>query len=175
MFKKIDGHTNPHVQTLHLPDLKLTNALFQPDGTSILISGPRPFYYKYDLQTGTTHRSPRGLWGTTFSNTDGQDASMELCSFDPSGQILAVVGRRGYVHLMDWRAGMGQVVGSVKANAAINSLWWIGKELVTLGEDAEVYIWDVAERKCMRRWKDDGGFGSRILAGDKGGRYLAIG
>lgn len=151
--------------------------MFHPDGTSILLTGPRPFYYKYDLQSGTTQRSPRGLWGTTFTNTDAsaQDASMEICAFDPSGDILAVAGRRGYVHLVDWRTGAGQVVGSVKSNAAVKSLWWSGSDLVTLGEDSEVYIWDIAERKCVRRWKDDGGHGSKILSGDKAGRYLAIG
>lgn len=95
--------------------------------------------------------------------------------FDPSGEVLAVAGRRGYVYLMDWHAGMGQVVGSIKANSAIKSLYWAGKELITLGEDAEVYVWDIAERKCVRRWKDDGGYGTQLLAGDKTGRHLAIG
>ncbi|OBZ79573.1 putative U3 small nucleolar RNA-associated protein 18 [Grifola frondosa] len=173
----VDGHTNPHLQTLHLPSLPLTNAIFHPNGTSVLLTGPRPFYYTYDLQTGTAQRSPRGLWGTTFANANqaAQDAGMEVCAFDPSGSVLAVAGRRGHVHLVDWRAGGGQVVGSVKMNAGVQSLWWSGDELMSLGEDAEVYVWDVGERRCVRRWKDDGGFGSRLLAGDGAGKYLAIG
>ena len=36
-------------------------------------------------------------------------------------------------------------------------------------------MWDIAQRKCLRRWKDEGGFGSRLLRGDPNGRYLAIG
>ncbi|TFY78978.1 hypothetical protein EWM64_g5036 [Hericium alpestre] len=46
---------------------------------------------------------------------------------------------------------------------------------MALGEDAEVYVWDVGERRCVRRWKDEGGFGSRVLSGDLGGNYLAVG
>lgn len=108
-----------------------------------------------------------------------KDGSMETCSFDPSGEILAVAGRRGYVHLVDWRSGAGQVVGSVKMNSGVKGVWWSRgssrSELMSLGQDAEVYVWDVGERKCLRRWKDDGGYGSHIVNGDRGGKYLGIG
>lgn len=105
---------------------------------------------------------------------------MEICSFDPSGEVLAVAGRRGYVHLVDWRSGSGQVVGSVKQNSPIKSLWWTSgregnTELMSLGEDSQVCVWDVGERRCVRKWKDDGGYGSQIMSGDRSGKYLGIG
>jgi U3 small nucleolar RNA-associated protein 18 len=103
---------------------------------------------------------------------------MHVCAFNPgSGDVLAVAGRHGYVHLVDWRSGAGQVVGSVKANAGVRALWWLpnGRELMSLGEDAEAYLWDVGTRRCVHRWKDDGGFGSRVLEGDRSGSYVAVG
>lgn len=104
---------------------------------------------------------------------------MEVSAFNVTGDVLAVAGRRGYVHLVDWRSGAAQVVGSVKMNAPVKAVWWSRgidrQELVTLGEDAEVYVWDVAERKCLRRWTDDGGFGSVTMTGDNAGRYFSIG
>ena len=107
---------------------------------------------------------------------------MEHCAFDPSGSVLAVAGRRGYVHLIDWRSGAAQVVGSVKMNSGVQSLWWnrhsgsdASSELMTLGADAEVYIWNVGERRCVRRWKEEGGFGTTVMSGDENGRYLCIG
>jgi U3 small nucleolar RNA-associated protein 18 len=174
----IDGHTNPRLQTLHIPALPVTNAQFHPSGSSILLTGHRPFYYTYDLQSGATTRSPRGLWGTTFANgNNNADLSMETCAFNTGGDVLAVAGRRGYVHLVDWRTGGGQAVGSVKANTGVRALWWLpnGRELMTLGEDAEAYLWDIGTRRCLHRWKDDGGFGSRVLVGDRSGNYVAIG
>ncbi|CAL1696799.1 unnamed protein product [Somion occarium] len=176
----IDGHTNPHLQTVHIPDLPIASAIFHPSGSSVLLTGQRPFYYTYDLQSGSAQRSPRGLWGTTFNGPNLNEGSMETCAFDPSGDVLAVAGRRGYVHLVDWKSGAGQVVGSVKMNSTVKSIWWTngrnGKsELMSLGEDAEVYVWDVGERRCVKRWKDEGGYGSNIIAGDQSGRYLGIG
>ncbi|KAG1746973.1 WD40-repeat-containing domain protein [Suillus lakei] len=161
---QVNGLTNPHAQTLHVPSLPITNAVFHPSGTSILMTGPRPFYYTYDLQSGASHRSPRGLWGTTFSSGRGdQGASMEISSFNPTGEILAVAGRRGQVHLVDWRSGAAQVVGELKANAN------------GLTEDSQVYVWNIGQRKCVKRWQDEGGFGSRILGGDGQGKYLTVG
>lgn len=153
--------------------------MFHPGGSSILLTGPRPFYYTYDLMSGIAVRSPRGLWGTTFTKNNGaKGIGMEICSFDPTGDVLAVAGRGGVIHLVDWRAGAGQVVGSVKMNAAVKSLSWAhdgSGQLLSMAEDSEVYVWDIGERRCIRRWKDDGGFGSRLMAGDKTGRYLATG
>lgn len=176
----MDGHTNPHLQTVHIPNLPITTALFHPVGSTVLLTGQRPFFYTYDLQSGAAIKSPRGLWGTTFSGESMQDGSMEICAFDPSGEVLAVGGRRGYVHLVDWRSGAGQVVGSVKMNSGVKDVWWSNgrdgnSELMSLGENSEVYVWDVGQRKCLRKWKDDGGYGSQIMRGDTNGQYLGIG
>ncbi|THH10581.1 hypothetical protein EW145_g1239 [Phellinidium pouzarii] len=180
----VDGHTNPHLQTLHIPELPVTNAAFHPSGFSILLTGSRPFYYTFDLQSGATTRSPRGLWGSNPAQSSSKEADMgmELCAFDPSGSFLAVAGRRGYVHLVDWRAGGAQVVGSVKMNVGVQAMWWNRRpgldgagELMTLGNDAEVYVWDVGERRCVKRWKDEGGYGATVMSGDSSGRYLSIG
>lgn len=108
---------------------------------------------------------------------------MEARAFDPTGSVLAVAGRRGHVHLVDWRAGgAAQVVGSMKMNSGVRGLWWSRRpgennigELLTLGSDAEVYVWDVGERRCVRRWKEEGGYGTTVMSGDAHGRYLAIG
>lgn len=64
-------------------------------------------------------------------------------------------------------------------NSAVQALWWArgtdGAELMTLGDDAEVYTWDIGERRCVRRWKDDGGYGTVAMSGDRHGKYLSIG
>ncbi|GAA5969618.1 hypothetical protein JCM11641_008180 [Rhodosporidiobolus odoratus] len=183
---QIDGTDNPLLQTLHLPELPIQSAAFHPSGSSILLTGPRPFFLSYDLQTGQTLRSPRGLLNAGLGGSDkaatGGSGGLERFRFSPgAGDVLAVGGRRGYVHLVDWSSSGvsrgGQVIGEVKMNVAVKGIAWQreGKELLTLGEDSEVYVWDVGTRKCVDRWKDEGGFGSVALETSKNGDYAAVG
>lgn len=223
MYSQIDGHTSPLLQTLHIPSLPLTSqnsATFHPLGSSLLLTGPRPFFYTHDLQTGVTSKHARGLWGTTFNSVNATDGirkrgrggdikgggggggeGLEVTAFSPhTGDVLAVAGRGGYVHLVDWKSGAGQVVGSLKCGGGgggVRALWWAhdmggpvsalgsgGGEnrrlLAVLSGDAEVYLWDVGERRCVRRWKDEGGFrgAGRAMAGSVAGAsggWLAVG
>jgi len=214
---------NPLLQTLHVPSLPFnsqTCVSFHPLGSSILLAGPRPFFYTHDLQSGITTRHARGLWGTSFNDTfgaaivsrkrhrdggKGNDTSgagnnnqgMEITAFSPNtGDVLAVAGRGGYVHLVDWKSGSGQVIGSLKCSGSgggVRGMWWVPprhndnnigvveetgegrKELAVLTGDSEVYIWDVGTRRCLRRWKDEGGFrgAGKVLAGSTS--FLAVG
>ncbi|KAJ7721722.1 WD40-repeat-containing domain protein [Mycena maculata] len=196
----IDGHTSPLLQTLHVPTLPLSQSsvTFHPSGTSLLLTGARPFYFVYDLQRGEMqHKAGRSLWGSFDPTTSvsahkrgrGREATedaggsaegMEITAFDPTGDLLAVAGRGGNVHLLDWKSGAGQVVGTLKCGTAVKALWWTGAAdgggLAALTNDSEVFIWDVGERRCVRRWKDEGGFrgSGRAMTGSSKG-WLAVG
>ena len=232
---QIDGHLSPLLSTLHVPSLPLlssSSVLFHPQGNSMLISGPRPFFYTYDLQQGTSTLHRRGLWGTGFDDSSilartngsnskrrrrgnddsggggkggsGNTESILHTAFSPSsGSLLAVAGRGGNVHIVDWKTGAGQVIGSLKCASSgggggggVQGLWWVPssggddvlggdsgtvndeRHLAVLTGEAEVYIWDVAQRRCVRRWKDEGGYrgAGRVFTGGGGAKgFMAIG
>ncbi|CAE6472570.1 unnamed protein product [Rhizoctonia solani] len=173
----VDGLTNPLLQTLHTPALPPSNASFHPSGTSILLSGPRPFVCVYDLQSAhvaTHHVSGRIR---PDAKTDTQDRACDINAFSPDGRTLAIAGRQGRVRLLDWASV--SVVGEIKASASVKSIWWsmrddTGPEMYTLDANAEICAWDARMRRCLRRWRDDGGFGTTI-ATEGAGRYTAIG
>jgi len=165
-----------------------------------------------------TSRHARGLWGTTFNSVNdivavrpkkrgrngrfNDENGTEGAASYP-GPLLAIAGRGGYVHLVDWKSGAGQVVWSLKCGAGgggVRALWWpdssrsvnaLGgtglaegesrQHLAVLSGDAEVYLWDVGQRRCVKRWKDEGGFrgagramtGTNGAGGDRG--WLAVG
>ena len=174
---QIDGTTNALLTTLHVPELPIAAASYHPSGSSVLLTGPRPFFMSYDLQSGSVLRSPRGLLTADLSGTS--TGGLSHATFSPDGDTLAVGGRRGHVHLVDWGKGgaaTGQVVGEVKMNVAVKGVAWQkgGRELLTLGEDAEVYCWDVGERRCVARWRDEGGFGACQIAASGSG-FTAVG
>ncbi|KAK0232663.1 WD40-repeat-containing domain protein [Armillaria fumosa] len=182
----VDGHTSPLLQTLHIPTIPFTSqssVAFHPSGTHLLLTGNRPYYAVYDLQSGSL-KTHNGLWGTRFSTPGIAKAEcMEITAFSPTGEMLAVAGRGGNVHLVDWRSGGGQVVGTLKGGAGggIRELWWTkdgdGEGLAVLSGDAEVCLWDVGQRRCLRRWRDEGGFrgAGRAMAGTTTGGWMAIG
>ncbi|CCO27899.1 putative U3 small nucleolar RNA-associated protein 18 Short=U3 snoRNA-associated protein 18 [Rhizoctonia solani AG-1 IB] len=137
----VDGLTNPLLQTLHTPALPPNNASFHPAGTSILLSGPRPFICVYDLQSAhvtTHHVSGRARPGV---KTDTQDRACDVNAFSRDGRTLAIAGRQGRVRLLDW-ASVG-LIGEIKASASVKSIWWgacddTGPEMYTLDANAEI-------------------------------------
>jgi U3 small nucleolar RNA-associated protein 18 len=170
---QIDGHLNPHLQTVHLPELPLTGATFHPTGSSILLTGPRPFYYIHDLQSGTTTKSVPIHQGSQ----ETADRSFETRRFSWDGNYLAVAGRGGHVNILDWKGG-AQTIAKLKANSPIKSVWWDANStdhIWTLTQDSMVYVWDMRSSRCLRTWTDEGGYGSQIVSGDVHGKYLATG
>ncbi|ESK97867.1 cgi-48 family protein [Moniliophthora roreri MCA 2997] len=172
----IDGHLSPLLQTVHIPSLPLTSqssVQFHPGGTQILLTGSRPFFYVYDLQSGALSGGAGRKRGRN-QNQNGSGSgsgSMDISSFSPTGELLGVAGRGGYVHLVDWKAS---------GTSGVKGLWWVPPSvlpseeggdarthLAVLTGDSEIYIWDVAERRCVRKWRDEGGFrgAARVLAG----------
>lgn len=167
---QIDGNTNPLVLTLHNPSLPLTSQSglsWHPGGHDLLITGPRPYYHVYDMQSASMRTVGGVLLGSRFSSmkrarTDrGDSDGFETTAFSPTGNLLAIAGRGGVVHLVDWKAP-GQVVGSVKVEGggvAPNGLWWSGDRfLAALSASSLLHIFDIGEHRCVRKWRDEGGW-----------------
>lgn len=95
---------------------------------------------------------------------------------------MAVAGRRGAVSILEWsHAGCtGVVVAELKSGrgGTVADLVWSedGSELSVLGgrDGAEVEVWNISERKIVRRWKDDRAFGGQIMRQYQS-QYTAVG
>ncbi|EPQ30199.1 uncharacterized protein PFL1_02315 [Pseudozyma flocculosa PF-1] len=206
---QIDGNTNPLVQTLHVPDMPIQNASFHPSGSSVLISGTRPYLYAYDLQAGRVIRSSpwrgSGSIMSSSSGDDGIERDLSMARFQPGtgeggNRLLAIGGRNGNVHLLDWgRSGAsgGARVGGFRMNAPLAGLCWDpsahydrgidvrrgagGKdhELLTLSNEGSVHVWDIrntgTEVSCVSIWKDQGLFGAKELEVSPNGRFWSVG
>ncbi|PWO00157.1 WD40 repeat-like protein [Tilletiopsis washingtonensis] len=188
---EIDGNSNPLLQSLHVPSLPLTYAAFHPSGSSVLLAGPRPYLYAYDLQSGRALRSTpwRGL--SNDGNTAERDLSM--ARFQPlgaeSGRLLAIGGRRGAIHLLDWGSGQGgagagagaALVGSLRLNAPLVGLEWdqtasaAGRRLLSLSKEGSVHVWDTRAMRCAVERRDAGLFGAHGLAQSPSGAHWAVG
>ncbi|WVW83473.1 hypothetical protein I302_105494 [Kwoniella bestiolae CBS 10118] len=176
-FFNIDGHTNPSLMTLHIPSLPLSRSTFHPSGSSLLLVGNRPYYYTYDLASQRCLRSPKNLFGSM--DTPSSPNSLHRHAFSPDGSLLAVAGRRGLVSIHDWPSG--GIVAELRSGrgGSIADLTWStdGKELSVLGgrDGAEVEVWDLAERRVVRRRRDDRALGGTIMRCSRDGSYTAVG
>lgn len=192
----VDGSSNPLMQTIHVPSLPLSNAKFHPEGHSVLISGPRPYLYSYDLEAGRILRSTpwRGSGGESLVDEDSKERDLSMSRFAPldsSGHssLLAVGGRRGAVHLLDWSrssaAGGGgsgsSIVATLRQNTPLAGMDWdhsdssAGRRLVSLGIDGTLSLWDARSLRCEVVKRDSGLFGANSLSASSQAGWWAVG
>lgn len=128
----------------------------------------KAYYLAYDLQAGKVTRSASHLRPTN----SGSMLQREF-KFSPDGSVLAAVGESGHIYLIDHKTS--STVGDMKANGLVEGLCWSkgGLELMTLGKDSQVYVWDVRMRRCVSRWADDGRFSGLGMEGDSKEQYVA--
>lgn len=76
---------------------------------------------------------------------------------------------------------MGAVVAELRSGrgGTVCDLVWSkdGRELSVLGgrEGSEVEVWDVGNRRVVRKWRDDRAFGGGVMRLSKDGEFAAIG
>lgn len=83
--------------------------------------------------------------------------------------------------ILEWSGvGVGAVVCELRSGrgGGVGEMVWSedGKELDVLGgrDGGEVEVWNVGERRVVRKWGDEGAFGGEVLKRGNGG-YTAIG
>ncbi|CAG8446673.1 5690_t:CDS:2 [Cetraspora pellucida] len=164
---QIDGKINPKIQSFVLKDLPIYRAAFNPNGTEIIAAGQKKYFYIFNIEAGSINKS-NGIYGF-------RDKSLENFSISPCGQYIVFAGSSGYLVLVSNRTK--QWVANMKMNGTVTSIDWSGdsRYLYSVGSDAEVYQWDVNTRRCVHRFRDDGGFKPTKISVSKNGQYFAIG
>ncbi|CAG8474312.1 12784_t:CDS:2 [Dentiscutata erythropus] len=164
---QVDGKINPKVQSVVLKDLPIYRAAFNPNGTEIIAAGRKKYFYIFNIEAGSIDKS-NGIYGF-------QDKSLENFSISPCGQYIVFAGSSGYLVLVSNRTK--QWIANMKMNGTVTSVDWSndGRYLYSVGNDAEVYQWDVNTRRCVHRFRDDGGFKPTKISVSKNGHYFAIG
>ncbi|KAI9310594.1 WD40-repeat-containing domain protein [Dichotomocladium elegans] len=164
---QIDGRVNPKIQSIFLKDLKITCAKFHPSGNQVVVTGRQSFYYIYDVQSGTFDRC-KSIWGR-------DERTLPSFNMSPCGKYIAFRGHGGHIILVS--SLTKQWIGDLKMNKSIEGMSWSsdGKFLQSIAHDGEVYLWDVGQRECVKRWRDDGAVFSTSFASSPNDKYYATG
>ena len=88
---QIDGKRNPKVQSVFIQNFPIHKAAFVPDGSSVVATGRRKFFYVYDLESGKVE--------TVNCLVGIDEKSLESFECSPDGKIVAFMGNEGYIIL----------------------------------------------------------------------------
>lgn len=166
-FFQIDGKRNTKIESIFLEDCPIRKASFLPDGSQVIISGRRKFFYSLDLVKARVDKIGPLL--------DRQEKSIEVFEVSPDSQMIAFVGNEGYILLVSTKSK--QLVGTLKMNGTVRSLAFTedGQKLLSAGGDGHIYHWDLRTRTCIHKGVDEGCLNGTALCTSPVGTHFAAG
>eukprot|EP00731_Ephydatia_muelleri_P030782 Em0022g296a len=128
----VDGDSNPHLQSVHIPGFPITTAHFTPDGREVVLAGHKKSFHVYDMMAGKITRiyNIRGRREQFFDNF----------VVSPDNALLVFLGMDGYMPLVSNRTK--QWVANLKMNGAVKDVSFSadGRKLLSTGSDGKVSI-----------------------------------
>jgi U3 small nucleolar RNA-associated protein 18 len=166
-FFQIDGKRNPKIQSIFIEDCPVHKASFLPDGSEVIISGRRKFFYSFDLVNAAVSK--------IGPLTGREEKSYESFEISADSKTIAFTGNEGYILLVSSKTK--QLIGTLKMNGSVRSLAFAdgGNQLLSSGRDGHVYHWDLRTRKCIHKAMDDGSLGGISLCTSPDSSLFAAG
>ncbi|KAK8575659.1 hypothetical protein V6N13_033088 [Hibiscus sabdariffa] len=166
-FFQIDGKRNTKIQSVFLEDCPVRKASFLPDGSQVIISGRRKFFYCFDLVKAKVDKI-----GPLVGR---EEKSLEVFEISPDSSMIAFLGNEGYILLVSSKTK--ELIGTLKMNGTVRSLAFAndGNQLLSSGSDGEVYHWDLRTRRCFHKAVDEGCINGTALCTSPNGRMFAAG
>ncbi|KAI4301165.1 hypothetical protein L6164_034471 [Bauhinia variegata] len=166
-FFQIDGKRNTKIESIFIDDCPIRKASFLPDGSQVILSGRRKFFYSFDLLKAKVDKI-----GPLVGR---EEKSLEVFEVSPDSHTIAFVGNDGYILLVSTKTK--ELVGTLKMNGTVRSLAFAedGQQLLSSGGDGQVYHWDLRTRACIHKGVDEGCINGTSLCTSPSGALFAAG
>lgn len=166
-FFQIDGKRNTKIQSIFIDDCPIRKAFFLPDGSQVILSGRRKFFYSFHLVKAKVDKI-----GPLVGR---EEKSLEVFEVSPDSHMIAFVGNEGYILLVSVKTK--ELIGTLKMNGTVCSLAFAedGQQLLSTGGDGQVYLWDLRTRTCIHKRIDEGCIRGAALCTSPGGELFAAG
>lgn len=164
---QVDGTTNAKVENVYVKDLPVLDAKFTVGGSRVVLSGPRSYFFSYDLEAGRITKIP-GLSGR-------KEKKLNKFEVSKSGDRMVFLGSDGYLSLASTKSY--EWIGNMKMNGDVKSATFCDNDryLLSTGTDGQVYKWDLRTRKCVFVHQDEGSLSSGAIAASGDNKYYAVG
>ncbi|KAJ9560016.1 hypothetical protein OSB04_005176 [Centaurea solstitialis] len=166
-FFQIDGKRNTKIQTIFVDDCPIRKAAFTPDGSQVIVSGRRKFFYSFDLVKAKMDK---------IGPLVGRDEkSLETFEISPDSNTIAFVGNEGYILLVSSKTK--ELIGTLKMNGTARALAFVdgGRQLMSTGGDGHIYHWDLRTMTCLHKGVDEGCITGTALSSSPVGNIFAAG
>eukprot|EP00057_Strongylocentrotus_purpuratus_P019458 XP_011673932.1 PREDICTED: U3 small nucleolar RNA-associated protein 18 homolog [Strongylocentrotus purpuratus] len=164
---QVEGRHNPKIQSVFVEQFPIHCAHFASQGTEVVLSGKRKFFYIYDMIAGKVSQIPyiRGI----------QENKLMSFEVSPDGKFLAFLGDYGNIHLLS--AQTKELITTLKMNGTVDAVTFTpdGSKMMSFGDDCDVYVWDMNTRDCVHKFADDGCIKGNTISVSQGNRYVATG
>lgn len=166
-FFQIDGKRNTKIQSIFIDDCPIRKASFLPDGSQVIITGRRKFFYSFDLVKAKVDKI-----GPLVGR---EEKSLEVFEVSPDSSTIAFVGNEGYILLVSSKTK--ELIGTLKMNGTARALAFAddGHQLLSHGGDGQVYHWDLRTRMCIHKAVDEGCINGTALCTSPNGSFFAAG
>ncbi|GFY98841.1 transducin/WD40 repeat-like superfamily protein [Actinidia rufa] len=166
-FFQIDGKRNTKIQSIFLEDCPIRKASFLPNGSQVIVSGRRKFFYCFDLVKANVDK--------IGPLTGREEKSLEVFEVSSDSSTIAFVGNEGHILLVSSKTK--DLIGTLKMNGTVRSLAFAndGQHLLSSGGDGHVYHWDLRTRACFHKAVDEGCLNGMALCTSPSGSLFAAG
>ncbi|CAI9300648.1 unnamed protein product [Lactuca saligna] len=166
-FFQIDGKRNTKIQSIFVDDCPIRKAAFTPDGSQVILSGRRKFFYSFDLVKAKMDKI-----GPLVGR---EEKSLEAFEISPDSKTIAFIGNEGYILLVSSKTK--ELIGTLKMNGTARALTFgnDGQELVATGGDGQIYHFDTRSMSCFHKGVDEGCLTGTALGMSPNGNIFAAG
>nr|XP_018915653.1 PREDICTED: U3 small nucleolar RNA-associated protein 18 homolog [Bemisia tabaci] len=164
----VDGRDNAKLQSIRFERFPIQCAHFTRDGEQFIVGSQHGgHFYCYDMVSGKTLHVPM--------HHALEQTSMKNFVMSPDGKYIVVCGKFGNIHFLSSRSK--EFLFTLKMNGNVGAVCFNseGSSLYSHGDEGEVYIWDVASRRCVRRFYDEGCIKGKSIAMSPNDQLLATG
>eukprot|EP00117_Sycon_ciliatum_P035220 scpid55567/ scgid26747/ U3 small nucleolar RNA-associated protein 18 homolog len=164
---QVNNEDNPVLHSMFMKNFPIHSAQFTPDGSQIIMSSRRSYFYTYDIASNKAMQNA-GMWGR-------QEKSFEVFAISPDNEFLAFTGRDGSVLIVSNKSK--QLVGTCRMSGSAIAMAFTpsGEQLLSAGSDGRVYVWDMKSRTCCHSFMDEGSFHLTSLAVSPDKKFVACG
>ncbi|KAL0279259.1 UNVERIFIED_CONTAM: hypothetical protein PYX00_000862 [Menopon gallinae] len=165
---QVDGTENTKLHSIKFLKFPVTCASFVKDAEEVIVGSKYSrCLHTFNLMTGQTYKVSNYRTGTV--------REIKKVVVSPDDKVIGVCGPTGKIYLLSTTTK--ECIDSLQMNENVTSLAFNadGSRMYSIGDEGDVYIWDMNTRQCIQKFTDDGSINGTAIDVSSNNSLLACG